>query len=313
MPEIPVRDGYAHTARLHPICPQPGAHCLREGKDDLAGRIRIRHIHGNCHGIPISLILRPFLQKRGVIPAIGVVPDKLPMLFQMPSHQTAVRCRQIPDGADPKSLQLPAGGAPHPEQVLHRQGPHFLWDFVLKQGVYLVRLLELRCHLGQQLVIRNPDINRESQGTADFRPNLLRKGHRIPPQVLCAVHGAEGLINAVLVDMVGIPAQKLYKGPGALYIQVILRRRYDKPRALVPGFHQGLPGPDAKPGRRSRLGQHDAVAVLFISPYHGRHGAQVQVPALNPDLMGSAPAQERTVDIYVIPQFLHLPFLSILL
>ena len=61
------------------------------------------------------------------------------------------RIGQISDGADACLFQLFRRGCAHGKQSPHRKGPHFLRNFMVVQGVYLVGLFEIAGHFGKQL------------------------------------------------------------------------------------------------------------------------------------------------------------------
>ena len=149
--------------------------------------------------------------------------------------------------------------------------------------MYLVRLLEIRRHLRQKLIARDPYIDRISISSADFILNLHRTVdrrtvtlHEFSDVHITFVHTY--LLNAGRIFFLtscrthpGIFPQEIHKPVAVLPVQLVIRRLHHKSRALAEGIHDRLPCTDAVLLRRDRLRKHDTVPWLLISSDNGRN------------------------------------------
>ena len=77
--------------------------------------------------------------------------------------------------------------------------PHFLFYFIRKEAVYLIRFFKIRCHLGKEFVSGYADIYRIAKTIMDLLADLLRcLCRRMPGQQRTAGHIGESFINAIL-------------------------------------------------------------------------------------------------------------------
>ncbi len=75
---------------------------------------------------------------------------------------------QLTDCPDAVGKQFFLGFPANPEKVPDSQRPHLFPDFFRPQSMDLVRLLKVRCHLGQQLVGPDSHIDRKTKFGLDL-------------------------------------------------------------------------------------------------------------------------------------------------
>ena len=81
-------------------------------------------LQGRGDAVPLGFLRGG--QNRGIVPAVGIVKD-LPAHFyaHKPLHLGRIAVCKLPDGPNPRPLQLFGGGGPYSKQFPHRKGPHF--------------------------------------------------------------------------------------------------------------------------------------------------------------------------------------------
>ena len=83
------------------------------------------------------------------------------------------------------------------------------------------------------------------------------------------------LIDGYLFDVGGIGVQKCHQFPAACAVERMIRRNQLQKRTFPQGGRDRFAGMDAIALGRNRLGEDDAMPLLFITADDGRDRAQV--------------------------------------
>ena len=170
----------------------------------------------------------------------------------------------------------------------------------------LVGLFQLACHLCQQLVAGDADVDREAERAENPVAQMLRRQHGRTVKSLGARHVDPRFVDRVLLDHRRDLAQEgdqLLRGGD---IEIVIRLGYDEIGAFVARHAERLSGFDAVFFRGRAFCQHDARAKIFIVRNDRRNLAQVGRSSLDKRAVRGGPGQKRAVDIDVKPdRFCH--------
>ncbi len=108
---------------------------------------------------------------------------------------------------DSQRVKRPFRGPSDQKQVPDRKLPHFIRNFMRKQGMHQVRLFEIACHLGKQFVSGDSHIYRKSELTVNLILYARGSLHGRAKQLFRSSHVDKALINAALLYRVRIPFQ----------------------------------------------------------------------------------------------------------
>ena len=116
------------------------------------------------------------------------------LLADNPSQRAHADSRQLADGLDAIGREPLLRLLPYPQEIPHGKRPHLGRHFIGPKGVHLVRLLEVRSHLCEELVGADTHIHREPQRVLNLVFQL--RGHRN-----CILRRtAKAHINKTLID-----------------------------------------------------------------------------------------------------------------
>lgn len=166
-----------------------------------------------------------------------------------------------------------------------------------EQRVAFIRLLEIRGHLGQQLVGGHADVDGEAQLVPDALPDPVGHLQGLPEEMDGLGHVEENLIDAEFLMIRGVGLQKLHHPVGALDIVVKAGGYHGQLRTFAQGLSQGFAGGDPVLLGEGGLGQHDAVAALGIAAHGRGDGAQVQGLRVRVQPVHGLPAEKCRVYI----------------
>ena len=158
----------------------------------------------------------------------------------------------------------------------------------------LVRLLEVRGHLRQELVRAHPDIDREPQAGFDLVFETGGNLHRIPRSEAEA-HVNETLIDGKLLEHRGIAPADGDKPLGAALVPLPVAVDDDQLRALPQRHRHRHRRPDAQLLRGHRRGRDDAPPVARVSGHDRRHLPDILSPFH--DQLHRRPAEEGGVHV----------------
>lgn len=175
---------------------------------------------------------------------------------------------KLADGMDSEILQPFLGGFAQKQKIPDGKGPHFDRNFFWKQGVHLVRLLEIRSHFGKQLIGGNPHIHSEAKLCVDLVLDLMGGCNGIRVDQGGACHIQEHFVNGKGFHHRGIvPANRL-KCQGILCIKAKITGNHHKIGAFPKSHGHRLPGLNAVLLGGNGFGNHDSRALLWISAHH---------------------------------------------
>ena len=108
--ETAVLDFHAYHARkLAPFTEPPG-NTVGQGQKAPECLLPVRHVFGKCGGIANALCFYRSRNDRGVINAVGVLPQKKAVAFQVGDKNVPVTSGQIPNGYDFQIFQRKCTG-----------------------------------------------------------------------------------------------------------------------------------------------------------------------------------------------------------
>ena len=166
--EIQRTPGNRHAGTLLAFPPHSrGDYVTLTEKDRL--RLFFRHnilfkssLYAEAFGL-VSLCLY-----RRIVDPVGVSPQMMSRLFSQKSLDLSLLLMcQISDRPDAGLYQFLLGSGSQGQKIPYREGPHFLWNLLRKQGVHSVRLLKIRGHFCQKFIDRYTDIHCETQFPPD--------------------------------------------------------------------------------------------------------------------------------------------------
>ena len=151
----------------------------REGKQYKACGNRVAYIKSDGGGVPIAFIGRNNAFHLGAVPAVGIIPDNLPIRLEMSPQQFPVRVGQFADGRNPKPAEPGKEALPTKKRSVTGSG-HILRGISSGERVW-VRLgfLKIRGHFCQKLIFRNPDIHCKAQLFMNPPAQRIRRQKRI--------------------------------------------------------------------------------------------------------------------------------------
>ena len=165
----------------------------------------------------------------------------------------------------------------------------------------LVRLFELSRHLGQQLVARNADVDREAERPENTVLQMLRGQNRRTVEPGRARHIDPCFVDRILLDHGRNLPQKRHQAARGRNVERVIGLCHDKIRALVARHAKGLPCFYTVFFRRCAFGQHDARAEVFVVCNDRRNIPQIRASSLDERSVRSGPGQKRTVHIDMEP------------
>ena len=233
----------------------------------------------------------------GVIPAVGVLVE---LLGELTADKTREGSHpdggELTDGLDAVGCKAFLGLLPDPEKIPHRERPHLLLDLALPEGVHLVWLLEIRCHLCQQLIGAYAHVNREAKFA--LHPLLELRGDL--DWIPCSAaerHVDETLIDGELLEDWRVTAADGNEGLGAAFVPLPVTPD-DNELGADPKSHRDRHGGlDADLLRRDGCGRYDAPTVRGVAGNDRRHQADVGLPFQNE--FHRRPREESGVNVNV--------------
>lgn len=122
-----------------------------------------------------------------------------------------------------------------------------------------------------------------------------------------ARHIEEGLVDAVLLDGVGVLLQDLDHRPARVTVERVVRRNDDELRALPPRVHDGLAGLNMIFLRRNRLRKDDPVALTLVAAHRTRNRTKIQRAAEMVNPIARLPAEKCRIHIDMKDNPFHNP------
>ena len=107
-----------------------------------------------------------------------------------------------------------------------------------------------------------------------------------------ARHIEEGLVDAVLLDGVGVLLQDLDHRPARVAVERVVRRDDDELRALPPRIYDGLTGLNMIFLRRNRLREDDPVTLTLVATHRTRNRAEIERATEMVDPIARLPAEK---------------------
>ena len=213
-------------------------------------------------------------------------------------HQTGQRAhadtRQLADGLDPVGHQPFLRLLPYPQEIPYGQRPHLGLNLAAPQGMYLVRLLKVRGHLGQELVGANAHVHRKAQRALDLFLQLSGLNDRIFRRAAQA-HIDEALIDGELLQHRRIRSANGNKAIRALFVPRPVSPDDDQLRTLPECHRDGFGNTDAQLLGRNGRGRDNAPPVGRIPRHHRGNQPDIRLPL--PYQLGGRPAHKGTVDV----------------
>ena len=248
---------------------------------------------------------------------------------QKTGEDRRVEAGGVADRMDADAPELLRGLTAAAVEVADRERPHLRLDLGRVERVDFIRLLEVRGHLREERVARDPDIDREAEGVADLvldehrgihgeckrpepgglfaaqcpRDDLLED--RAPDRLLGAGHVEEGFIDGELFDDRGVLVQDLDEGRGAGAVGLEVGGHEDEGGAALEGLHDGHRGADAVALRREGACGDDAVAGFYVAADGGRNRTEVDGCRILAEALHRGPAEKRGVDIDMKDRAVH--------
>ena len=293
--EVRVLDEHGHGGGAEAVAADAvgdDAGHVEEGPVDV---LRVGEVLGESPLRAVALGFLDFRFHRGVVAAVRVLVQ---LRGELRAHEASelahAQAGQVPDRVDAVGDEPLLGLLPDPEQVPHAQGPHLFADLVLPEGMDLVRLLEVRGHLRQELVRAHPDIDREPQAGLDL---VLETGGDVHGVAAPApeAHVQEALVDGKLLQYRRIAPADGDETLGAALVPLPVAADDDQLRAL-PQRHRHRHGrPDAQLLGGHRRGRDDAPPVARI-PRHNRRDLSDVLPSFH-DELHRRPAEEGGVHV----------------
>ena len=213
-----------------------------------------------------------------VLQAVGVVVELGPVLAHQGLQRLPWEGRQLADGFHPVLSQQLLGGAAHPQQVAHRQGPHDVLPVVPADDGGGVGLFVVAAQLGEDLVEANAHRDGQPQLLPQPVAQLVGDGLAVAAEQVHAAGDVQpALVDAEGLHQVGILAVDGVDLPAVLLIQPVMGRQGDEVGRLPLGLPDGLRRFHAQALGGLVLGQHDAVAGLRVAAHRHRHVTQRRI------------------------------------
>ena len=232
---------------------------------------------------------------RGIVPSVGIVMHLDSELLPNDSCQQFRPCRcQLPYCPDSVRVQPQRCLLSDPEQIAHVQRPHLRLHFLSPERMDLVRLLEVRGHLRQQLVGTDSDIDRESQFRMDSVLQFHSHGHRVLA-IQAETHIDEAFINGELFQHRGVTPAYIHKRVRALPVPGPVSPHDSEIRAGAQSHCHRLGCLYSHFFGRNGCGGHNAPPVGRVSGNYRRYKTYVLIALLKQ--LHSRPAEEGGVHI----------------
>ena len=182
---------------------------------------------------------------------------------------------EFSDRCDPKRTKSGRAGSSYHIKVLDRKRPEFFRDLFFPERVDAVWFFKITCHLSEQLIRCDPDVNGKAELLFDSLRNKGGSGNRrfILIGDRCKVQ--KTFINGKLFNVRCKRTQKRHKLLGILTVHRMIRTCDNQGFAFSKSMCDRFAGFDTKRFCRSRLCQYDPVTALAVSADNGRDRAQI--------------------------------------
>ena len=275
--KIVAADGHGHTGAAPAIRAHPGRDAVAERQQNFVCLRGVGHILFQRHRVAVALDgLRLCQHGRGIDPICVITDERRHPDADELLQAKKVCLRQLTDRADARGGQLVRRRAADRIQRAHRQGPELLRNFVRKQRVNLVRFFKITCHLRQQLIGRDADIDREAKLGENRVLDRVRNGDGVRIQKTGASHIQKALVDRHLLHDRREAAADSDKRFGVSGVKSKVRLRQNELRAFAQRHSNRLSGRNAELFRGDGFGKDHAGALVPVAADGRRNETKIR-------------------------------------
>ena len=188
---------------------------------------------------------------------------------------------QVPYGLVARRVELAGGGGADVDHLGCRHGPGDIAVVLARDRDDPVPGVGVASELGEHLVPRHPDGDREPELVLHAARYLIRHEHRVAPEEMQGARQVDpGLVEPERLHEVGVLVVDHSGEARVALVGGVVRRHDDELRALLPGLPYRLRRLHAASLGLSRLGEDDPVSALRVAGDGHRPSAQARVEVL---------------------------------
>ena len=183
---------------------------------------------------------------------------------------------KITNRADLKSGQLTRRRAADRIQRAHRQRPELLRNFVRKQRVNLIWLFKITCHLRQQFIGRDADVDREAKLRKNRVLDRVRNGDGVRIEKIRTRHVEKAFVDGHLLHDRREAAADGDKRFGVSGVKSKVRLCQNELWAFAQRHSDRLSGRDTELFRGDGFGKDHAGALVAVAADSRRNETKIR-------------------------------------